>query len=83
VVTSNKAPSSGQPASHRGTPMSRGRRRLLCSTLSTYGHGLVAFAVVSALFPAHQPPAWVRVSEIGLAMIFLALAFFIAPNDWG
>ena len=34
----------------------------------------------TTLFSVRQPAVWVTVSEIGLAKVFLAMAFFIAPR---
>jgi len=80
VVTSNKAPSPEQPTPRQTALVSPARYRLLVSMLTIYAYGLVALAVAPTLFPVRHPPAWVTVSEIGLAMVFLALAFYIAPS---
>jgi hypothetical protein len=83
VVTSNKPASPEQPVAHQTATVSRARYRLLIRMLTNYGYGLIALALAPTLFHVRQPPAWVTVSEIGLAMVFLALAFLIAPRGLG
>lgn len=80
MVNPAKNASPMQCAPGQTTPVSRARYRLLCSLLTTYTYGLVVLAMAPALFPVRHPPAWVTVSEIGVAMLFLAMAFFIAPR---
>jgi len=77
-VTSNKAPSPEQPAA-----VSPERYKLLISMLKTYAFALVALATAPTLFPVRQPPAWVTISELTIAILFIALAFFIAPKAHG
>jgi hypothetical protein len=81
VVTSNKVPSAERPAPHRTGSISRGRRRLLCSMLTNYAHGLVALAVASTVFSAWQQHVWTTFGETAIAIAFLAIAFFIMPSE--
>jgi hypothetical protein len=79
-MTSDKSPSRELPVPGRVSPASRARYRLLCSMLQTYAFGLLALAAAPTLFPVPQPPLWLTVGEIALAMAFLALIFFVAPK---
>ena len=82
-MTSDKHPSQERPAPGLVSPASRARYRLLCSMLTTYAYGLVAVAMAPTLIPVRQPPTWVTLSELGLAMAFLAMTVFIAPKEQG
>lgn len=79
-MTSDRHPSRERPAPRLVSPASRARYRLLCSMLTTYGYGLVALAVAPAVIPVRQPPIAITLSEIGIALVFLGLAVFIAPK---
>jgi len=48
--------------------------------MTTYAFGLVAQAVAPYLIPMRQPPIWATLTEIGLALVLLAMAVFIAPK---
>ena len=56
---------------------------MLGSLLRMYAFGLVAFAVTQTLFAKRQPPNWVTLGELGLAMVFLGVALFIAQRAYG
>jgi hypothetical protein len=51
--------------------------------LTTYAFGLVALAATQTLWPVRHPPIWITFGEIGLVVVFLAMAFFIAPRGDG
>jgi hypothetical protein len=80
VVTSNKVLSPEQPAARQAAKMSPARCRLLCSMLTNYAHLLVALAVASTVVTKWQQPVWIIAGEIGLAIVFLGLAFFLVPE---
>jgi hypothetical protein len=80
VVKDNEVPAPGRLGPRQSVAISRARHRLLCSTLTIYAYGLVALAVAPTLIAMPQPPVWITVGEIGLAMGLLALAFYIAPT---
>jgi len=79
-MTSNKGDLPDQPLPRQSAPMSQARYRLLCSVLTNYAFGLIALVVAPTLIPVRQSPVWITFGEIGLAMIFLALALLIAPR---
>jgi hypothetical protein len=79
-MMSDKDPSTEPPGPPQPAPASRARYQLLCSMLTTYGYGLVGLAVAPAVIPVRQPPITITLSEIGLALAFLAAASFIAPR---
>jgi hypothetical protein len=79
-MTSDNGSSPVQLTPRPTTRASRARYRLLCSMLTTYGYGMVGLAVAPAVIPVRQPPIWISVGELGLAIVFLATAFFIAPR---
>jgi hypothetical protein len=48
--------------------------------LTNYAHLLVALAVASTVVTKWQQPVWIIAGEIGLAIVFLGLAFFLVPE---